>query len=182
MKTLVLDSNWQPIRIISWEQAMKDIYSDRAKQIKTHPDKKVRTVTEEYDVPCVVQVVANKEYRSNRIACNSANVYFRDKFTCAYCGERKKKSELTLDHIFPIVQGGKSSWKNLITACKPCNQTKGGRTPQQANMKLKFRPYVPRWSLAYALKLASQDLIPLWSDFLFGMDEIVLGSNPVEVE
>jgi 5-methylcytosine-specific restriction endonuclease McrA len=176
-EALVLDSNWQPIGVISWEESMRYLCSGKARIVEAYPDIKVRTVQKEFDVPSVLQVQTSGKYRPGRISPNAANVFFRDKYTCAYCGEKKNKSELTIDHIFPIVQGGKNSWKNLISACKPCNQKKGGRTPLQANMKLKFRPHEPGPSVIFKLKQAHKDLLPLWSQYLFGMDEFILEST-----
>jgi len=35
---------------------------------------------------------------------------------------------LVVDHIVPVIAGGPSTLDNLITACEPCNQGKGGRS------------------------------------------------------
>ncbi len=79
-------------------------------------------------------------------------IFHRDKNTCQYCGikvgkkikdpetgKRRKMEtkDLTLDHISPKSKGGTSLPTNLVTACKPCNQRKADRTPQQANMPLR---------------------------------------------
>lgn len=43
---------------------------------------------------------------------------------CYYCGRRFKPSELTMDHLIPIIRGGKSEKSNLVPACKECNSKK----------------------------------------------------------
>ena len=43
---------------------------------------------------------------------------------CHYCGARVAPRELTLDHIVPVVRGGKSSKGNCVPACKECNNQK----------------------------------------------------------
>ena len=43
---------------------------------------------------------------------------------CYYCGRRFKPSELTMDHLIPIIRGGKSVKSNLVPACKECNSKK----------------------------------------------------------
>jgi 5-methylcytosine-specific restriction endonuclease McrA len=53
------------------------------------------------------------------------NVYLRDRHTCQYCGDKFSKDDLTLDHFVPKAAGGKSTWTNMISACKPCNHSKG---------------------------------------------------------
>jgi 5-methylcytosine-specific restriction protein A len=43
---------------------------------------------------------------------------------CYYCGKKFKPAELTMDHLVPIVRGGKSVQGNLVPACKECNTRK----------------------------------------------------------
>ena len=52
----------------------------------------------------------------------------REKITaaghCAYCGGT---DELSLDHLIPRLRGGEDAADNLVTACRPCNSSKGAR-------------------------------------------------------
>lgn len=43
---------------------------------------------------------------------------------CNYCRERFPARELTMDHVVPIVRGGRSIKSNLVPCCKPCNDKK----------------------------------------------------------
>ncbi len=43
---------------------------------------------------------------------------------CYYCGKTFKPSELTMDHVVPIIRGGLSIKSNLVPACKECNSKK----------------------------------------------------------
>lgn len=43
---------------------------------------------------------------------------------CHYCGGSFPPGELTMDHLVPIVRGGKSTKGNLVPACKECNNKK----------------------------------------------------------
>ncbi len=43
---------------------------------------------------------------------------------CYYCGQTFKPAELTMDHLVPVVRGGKSVQGNLVPACKDCNSKK----------------------------------------------------------
>lgn len=70
-------------------------------------------------------------------------LFVRDHHRCAYCGEYFDTELLTKDHIKPKTNGGKNTWMNLITSCKPCNGRKADRTPEKAKMPLKYKPYVP---------------------------------------
>jgi len=43
---------------------------------------------------------------------------------CHYCGRSVLSSELTMDHIVPIIRGGRSTRGNIVPACKACNNSK----------------------------------------------------------
>jgi hypothetical protein len=60
-----------------------------------------------------------------------------------YCGESFTVRDLSRDHVRPLVQGGGDHWNNVVTACKPCNHRKGGKTPEQAGMQLLAIPFTP---------------------------------------
>jgi 5-methylcytosine-specific restriction endonuclease McrA len=60
--------------------------------------------------------------------------YFQDLFrqgVCYYCKEKFPEDELTLDHIVPVVRGGKSTRGNLVVCCRSCNQEKRYYTPAE---------------------------------------------------
>lgn len=40
---------------------------------------------------------------------------------CHHCGGTFAASELTMDHLVPIIRGGKSIKGNVVPSCKPCN-------------------------------------------------------------
>ena len=66
---------------------------------------------------------------------------------------KKPKILLTIDHIIPTSKGGKTSFENCITACKPCNNEKGNRTPSEAKMFLKRQAYAPTISEFFRIKM-----------------------------
>ncbi len=43
---------------------------------------------------------------------------------CYYCGKSFPPNELTMDHVVPIIRGGRSEKNNLVPACKECNAKK----------------------------------------------------------
>lgn len=43
---------------------------------------------------------------------------------CHYCGNKVLPRSLTMDHIVPLVRGGKSAKGNVVPACKECNTKK----------------------------------------------------------
>ena len=172
VKTLLLDKNWQPVRLISWEFAMKLLVSEKAHTVTEYQDIKVRSSTRSFHVPAILRTESVSLYNPRRVSCTASNVFLRDKSACAYCGLKKSKSELTVDHVVPLVQGGQWEWKNLITACRRCNQRKGGRTPREAGMNLLFQPKEPGWSLMFTIKITKSDPLHYWQDYLYGLDVV----------
>jgi 5-methylcytosine-specific restriction endonuclease McrA len=170
IRTLLLDKNWQPIKLITWESAIKLLVSEKAQTVSEYTDQKVRSATKSFSIPAILRTNAVSQHNPAKVACTSSNVFVRDKNSCAYCGEKMVKSQLTVDHIVPLVQGGKWEWINLITACRPCNQRKGGRTPKQAGMNLLYKPKEPRWSIMFNIRLSKNDKVEYWRDYLYGLD------------
>ena len=48
---------------------------------------------------------------------------------CHYCGGKFPPSDLTLDHVVPLIRGGKTTRGNVVPACKECNNQKKYRLP-----------------------------------------------------
>jgi 5-methylcytosine-specific restriction endonuclease McrA len=48
---------------------------------------------------------------------------------CYYCNKEVPPRELTMDHIVPIVRGGRSVKNNIVPACKNCNNKKKHSLP-----------------------------------------------------
>ncbi|MGW8272660.1 MAG: HNH endonuclease [Thermodesulfovibrionales bacterium] len=51
--------------------------------------------------------------------------------TCYYCGRKVEAAELTMDHIVPLIRGGKSTKGNTVPACKTCNSKKKHMLPME---------------------------------------------------
>ena len=43
---------------------------------------------------------------------------------CHYCGRHFPPDQLTMDHIVPIIRGGKTTKNNVAAVCKECNNNK----------------------------------------------------------
>ena len=60
---------------------------------------------------------------------------------CHYCRRHFPPAELSLDHIVPIIRGGKTTKGNVVPVCKECNNKKNTFFPW--NGKLTFMtPYL----------------------------------------
>jgi len=51
----------------------------------------------------------------------------RSRGVCHYCGKQVGAKALTMDHLVPLIRGGRSNKGNLVPACKPCNDAKKHR-------------------------------------------------------
>ena len=40
---------------------------------------------------------------------------------CHHCGGKFPAADLTMDHLVPIIRGGKSTKGNVVASCKACN-------------------------------------------------------------
>jgi len=140
---LVLDAGYRMTNVVCWQKALTLVMTNKA-EVLEEGSRKVRTVRMEIPVPTVIRLVhsvlVNKE---NKVKFSRANVLKRDNFQCQYCGIKMPPKELTLEHIVPRAQGGKTEWINIVVACSDCNRKKADRTPEQANMKLMRKPRVP---------------------------------------
>lgn len=52
-----------------------------------------------------------------------------NKGICHYCRKKFAPEELTMDHVVPLVRGGKSTKGNIVPSCKDCNNKKKYKTP-----------------------------------------------------
>jgi len=55
---------------------------------------------------------------------------------CHYCGEKFLPAELTMDHLIPLVRGGRSEKYNLVPCCKNCNSQKQQMLPWEWDVYL----------------------------------------------
>lgn len=125
----------------------------------------VRTVRMEIAVPKIIRLLGYDRLPKQEVKLNRRNIFARDRNLCQYCGKKFSTQELSLDHIHPRSQGGESSWINLVCCCVRCNTRKGGRTPEQANMKLIRPPVKPKRNPVVSLRVGS-DRYASWRQFV----------------
>ena len=58
------------------------------------------------------------------------------KGVCHYCRRRFSVKELTMDHIVPIIRGGKTTKGNVVPCCKECNNNKKYLLPMELEQYL----------------------------------------------
>ena len=125
----------------------------------------VRTVRFEIAVPRIIRLLGYDRLPEQQVKLNRRNLFARDRNQCQYCGRSFPTADLSIDHVKPRMAGGGDSWENLVCACIRCNARKGGRTPEQASMKLVRKPVKPQRNPVIELRLGS-DKYQSWKTFL----------------
>jgi 5-methylcytosine-specific restriction endonuclease McrA len=116
-------------------------------------------------VPRVIRLLLYDRVPKHTLRFNRRNLFARDEHCCQYCGRNLPNNQLSMDHVIPKSRGGDTTWENVVCCCVTCNTRKGGRTPQEARMKLIRKPRKPPQSPLLALKL-SNPKYATWRAFL----------------
>ena len=138
-QVLVLNFDFTPLNVTSLQRGFILVNKGKAEIIEADSNPIV-TAYKEYVRPLIIRLLRYITYRGNGIRVNRQRVFKRDDHQCVYCGSQK---ELTIDHVQPRSRGGRNTWTNLVTCCSKCNHKKGNKTPEEANMKLRRKPYEP---------------------------------------
>ncbi len=152
-------------RYVNYDFATWTEIGDLQRQFEPEAHDWVRTARFSIAVPKVIRLLGYDRLPLQAVKLNRRNLYARDSNRCQYCGKRFPTKELTLDHVRPRVLGGEHSWTNLVCACVKCNARKGGRTPEQAHMKLVRRPIKPKRNPNITLRLGNPKY-ESWKAFL----------------
>jgi len=135
-QVLVVNSTMEAKSLVSWQDAMTLIASEKAYTLMARPDGAVlRSAYLTIEKPLVISLVKyvqrhNREFDLEDEVTKTF-IRQRDGYTCVYCGEFGN----TVDHIHPKSRGGQNTWGNLATACTKCNGLKADRTPEEAGLK-----------------------------------------------
>jgi len=140
-QVLVLNFDFTPLNVTTLQRGFTLVDKGKAEIVESDPNPIVTTY-KEYVRPLIIRLLRYISYRGNGIRVNRQRIFKRDDYQCGYCGSQR---DLTIDHILPRSRGGKNTWTNLVTCCSKCNLKKGNKTPDEANMKLKKKPYEPNF-------------------------------------
>jgi 5-methylcytosine-specific restriction endonuclease McrA len=189
-RVLVLNKHYMAIRIVSVRRAFSLLFRSQAEVISCdegiysnydfetwrqvselrqafeaeHHDW-ISTVNFDIAVPRIIRLLFYDRLPKGPVKFNRRNLYARDRNHCQYCGKKFSSSELSLDHVIPRSMGGIATWENIVCACTKCNVKKGGRTPNQARMKLITKPVKPKRNPVIHVHL-SHKRYHSWKQFL----------------
>ena len=166
IRSLLLNSSYEPMRIVSWQKALILWFQGKVEVLEYHTVF-ARSVSSSFKLPSVLRL---KSYVRNRTTTHvrfcRENVYIRDNYTCQYCAKRFATKQLTLDHVMPVSREGKKDWFNVVSACRNCNQKKANKTPVEARMPLLKEPKIPSWLPLMEFEVGGDEIPIVWKQYL----------------
>ena len=140
-RVLVLNQNYQPLNICDARRALALLARGNA-ELLIDGLGTIRTISRTFAIPSVIRLIYMVKRPLMQRRLSRQAVFFRDGYTCQYCGKATK--QLTLEHVVPRSRDGPHVWENIVSACMACNHRKAGRTPSEAKMRLLSKPSAPR--------------------------------------
>ena len=140
-KVLVLNSDYTPLNVTTMRRGFVLVDKGKAEVLKKDENPIITTIGN-FVRPIIIRLLSYIRIKKNAkdIKISRSRVYQRDDYACVYCGGLKK---LTIDHVIPKSRGGDNTWENMVTCCFDCNSRKGSKTPEEAGLKFRVRPYRP---------------------------------------
>lgn len=162
---LVLNKHYMPVNVVTARRAFCMFIAGIAKAVDrdfrtfdfnswaelsaTVHDDTVGLIGKAILIPRVLILATYDRLPRRHVRFSRMNIMLRDSYTCQYCSKTLRRQQLNVDHVMPRSRGGLTTWENVVTSCLKCNLTKGGRTPEEAGMRLLKKPGRPR-STPYA--------------------------------
>jgi len=159
--TLVISQGYLPVGTVTVQRAVQLFVDGKAEIEQAHPTHRFRSMKLVVPAPRVLRLRAGVKlparlFGAAPLGGSNHNLFDRDGRRCLYCGRseaevRRAGWRLTRDHVMPLSRGGRDEWRNVATACEPCNNLKADRTPDEAGMPLLAEPRTPTsWELVGA--------------------------------
>ena len=162
LPVLVLNQSYEPLNISRVRRAIVLLYQNKAEMLENGSGF-IHSASRQFPIPSVIRLAYMIKRPRFERRLTRFEVFNRDDYTCQYCG---KMRQLTLDHVIPRYQGGQHTWKNVVSACIPCNRRKAGRTPEQARMRLLHYPSTSRSSRSLNIPYYSTQIQREWQKYL----------------
>lgn len=149
---LLLNASYEPLTTITTRRAMALLMRGRV-EAATDSTFALHGVVDNFHIPTIIRLRHYINVPRRGMGWSRKGVLGRDGHKCIYCGIKAgelrngrpiRKQDFTIDHLTPRSRGGKNTWSNTACACFACNQRKGGRTPHEAAMQLRWEPKMPR--------------------------------------
>lgn len=170
MDTLLLNADYKPKAVLSWQKAIEMVLRDVVFTVVEYEEWEVHSPSVTLVVPAVL-ALQKYVHRRKAVSFSRTNIYIRDDFTCQYCGLSAGDGglnvrDLTFDHVVPRSRGGGTTWENITTSCSDCNRRKGDQTPKEARMALLSKPHEPRHLNNVEYSLIGKSVPEEWHAYL----------------
>jgi CRISPR/Cas system Type II protein with McrA/HNH and RuvC-like nuclease domain len=152
---LVLNFDYTPLNVTSIRRGFVLVDKGKAEIVKSD-ENPITAGYNTYVRPLIIRLLKYIKHHVRTLRASRPRIYKRDNYECVYCGSKK---DLTLDHVLPKSRGGGNDWTNLVTSCFKCNLKKGNKTPDEARMVMKQKPFVP------TLVGENQSVQKVWNDY-----------------
>ena len=166
ISVLVLNASYEAINVCNLRRAMKMVFKGTA-QTEEVSDVEINTPSTAVKVPHVIRLVRYVHVPRSVVKFSRRNVLVRDQYTCQYCRKEFPTVQLTLDHVVPISRGGETTWENVVTACKKCNNKKGSKMLYETQLKLARQPKTPSILTYLQLNRHFRGCHPSWRKYLY---------------
>ena len=77
-----------------------------------------------YFVPADAEHVAREKNKAKELRRSQWWKRQRATGQCHYCQQSFPPEELTMDHVVPLIRGGRTTKSNVVPCCKHCNSQK----------------------------------------------------------
>lgn len=151
---------------MNWRKAICLWFQDKVEVLEFHTVS-VNSPSQTFRLPAVMRLKQYiRPYLSLSVRLSRQNIFLRDNHVCQYCATKFSEKKLTIDHVIPLSKGGRHEWTNVVTACSRCNNRKGDKSVEKANLKLLNRPEKPRWLPNRELDMEGNALPETWRPYL----------------
>ncbi len=159
---LILNKNWEAIRIRNVKDAIRLISRERACfvdhsnwsvytwlewiNLEVEPGEKfISTVSFNIRVPEIIILTKYNKVPEYDVKLTKRNVFIRDRYNCQYTGDKVHPKNADIDHVVPKSKGGKTTWDNLVVTSKKLNRKKGNKSLKESGLKLVKKPIKPSY-------------------------------------
>lgn len=173
-KTLILNADYRPLTIVSWQRAIVLEMDGRVQMLDFYKCDSIRDGHgRQYPIPAVMASTKYIKRDFRHAPFCKKNIFLRDSLTCQYCRQQFEAKNLTFDHVIPRTvwnktrQGSPTTWENIVTCCVWCNRKKADKTCEQAKMFPLHAPIRPSYGELFLGLSPWRDSIPSeWLPYL----------------
>jgi len=107
--------------------------------------------------PRIIRLLGYDKLPRQDVKFNRRNIYARDGNKCQYCGKKMPTTDLSLDHVVPKSQNGKTSWDNIVCCCHQVQREKRrSHARSRRTCALFTKPIKPKRSPVINIRLADE--------------------------